>query len=266
MAFYVLDENNNKIPAYDKEGVLAILSQAIEDGSLDNIVADAAFITKLKCCIGGGTYKVAFITQATYNELVAENLITADTYYFITDDTTKEDISKTLEKINQDLNEQFAKLNEVNAALPLFSKKSEARQYLPKNPNFLDYNASHLYVSTATTQIQIDLSSMLLVGKSYADTIGISGSLTISLNADGGQTADNVSFSTLWNNYDAASSNLNLFFTINNKLYCLLLRLGINSNNKLFVYAAAYTAYNITDNTTEDVYSIIINYLNIYYK
>ena len=73
MGFYVLDENNNKVPAYDKEGVLALLAQAIEDGSLDSIVADSAFITKLKCCVGGGTYNIAFIDQAKYNELQTNN-------------------------------------------------------------------------------------------------------------------------------------------------------------------------------------------------
>lgn len=99
MAFYVLDENNNKVEAYDKEGVLALLNQAIADGSLENIVADAAFVTKLKCCVDGGTFQIAFITQAKYNELATNKTLLENTYYFIVDDTTADGINEQLENI-----------------------------------------------------------------------------------------------------------------------------------------------------------------------
>lgn len=103
MAFYVLDENNNKVEAYDKEGVLAVLEQAIENGSLEQITANSAFVTKLKCCVGGGTYKMAFITQEKYNELKTNSQLSSDTIYWITDDTTCEEINKALTSINNNI-------------------------------------------------------------------------------------------------------------------------------------------------------------------
>lgn len=103
MAFYVLDENNNKVEAYDKEGVLAVLEQAIENGSLEQITANSAFVTKLKCCVGGGTYKMAFITQEEYNELKTNSQLSSDTIYWITDDTTCEEINKALTSINNNI-------------------------------------------------------------------------------------------------------------------------------------------------------------------
>ena len=103
MAFYVLDENNNKVEAYDKEGVLAVLEQAIENGSLEQITANSAFVTKLKCCVGGGTYKMAFITQEKYNELKTNSQLSSDTFYWITDDTTCEEINNALTNIKNNI-------------------------------------------------------------------------------------------------------------------------------------------------------------------
>lgn len=103
MAFYVLDENNNKVEAYDKEGVLAVLEQAIENGSLEQITANSAFVTKLKCCVGGGTYKMAFITQEKYNDLKTNSQLSSGIFYWITDDTTCEEINNALTSINNNI-------------------------------------------------------------------------------------------------------------------------------------------------------------------
>lgn len=103
MAFYVLDENNNKIEALDKEGVLNAIEEAIRNGSLANLVADAGFITKLKCCVSGVTNKMGFITQAKYNELVANGLVEKNTLYYIYDDNTAEELNDQLEQINKQL-------------------------------------------------------------------------------------------------------------------------------------------------------------------
>lgn len=104
MAFYVLDENNNKIEALDREGVLNVIETAIANGSLANLVADAGFITKLKCCVSGKTNKMGFITQAQYNELVANGLVQNNTMYFIYDDNTAENIEEQINSFNETLN------------------------------------------------------------------------------------------------------------------------------------------------------------------
>ena len=108
--FYCLDENKNLVEAFDKQGVLNAIETAIKDGSLANLVADAAFIDKLRCCVTGGTNRVAFVTQAKYNELVATNGIVENCLYFITDDTSVDDLNEILESINQDLEELYTKL------------------------------------------------------------------------------------------------------------------------------------------------------------
>lgn len=110
MAFYVLDENNNKVEAFDKEGVLAVLAQAIEDGLLENIVADTAFVSKLKCCVSGTTHNVAFVTQEKYNELEETGQRIENTYYIVIDDTTCEDIDEVLQGLNTAINEIGNKL------------------------------------------------------------------------------------------------------------------------------------------------------------
>ena len=100
MAFYVLDENNNKVEALDREGVLNAIEEAIRSGGLANLVADAGFITKLKCCVSGSTNKMGFITQAKYNELKAADLLENNTLYYIYDDTSIDNIEKELQDIN----------------------------------------------------------------------------------------------------------------------------------------------------------------------
>jgi hypothetical protein len=100
--FFVLDENHNLIPAYDKEGVLAVLAQAIKDGSLSGISADAGFVSKLRCCVTGGTNQVAFVTQANYNELKASGSLVANCMYIITDDTTVDDINAKLDTLSRE--------------------------------------------------------------------------------------------------------------------------------------------------------------------
>lgn len=98
--FYVLDENNNKIEALDKEGVFAALEKAIADGSLADLVADSAFVSKLKCCVSGKTNKIAFVTEAKYNEMAALGTVENGVYYYITDDTSIETIDKALTDLN----------------------------------------------------------------------------------------------------------------------------------------------------------------------
>lgn len=113
MAFYVLDDNNNRVEAYDKQGVLAVLNQAIKDGSLANIVSDSAFVSKIKCCVSGEVNQIAFVSQQKYNELKANELLRANTYYFITDDESAENINETFIRLTDELNVQEGRLTEL---------------------------------------------------------------------------------------------------------------------------------------------------------
>ena len=101
---FVLDEHHNLIEAYSAQEVLSVLEQAIADGSLANVVAGQAIVDKLKCCVGGATHRIAFVTQAKYNELSANGNIIADCLYFITDDTTADDCERLLCELNDYIN------------------------------------------------------------------------------------------------------------------------------------------------------------------
>lgn len=113
MSHYVLDENNNKVLAYSAEEVLSVLSQAIANGSLANIVADAGFISKLKCCVSGETMRTAFVTQATYNELDRTGLAEKGVRYEILDDSSAEDIDNAITNINNNINSLEKRLDEL---------------------------------------------------------------------------------------------------------------------------------------------------------
>lgn len=97
--YWVLDDNNNKIEAFDKQGVLNALNEAIDNGSLAELVADAAFVNMLRCCVSGSTNKVAFVDQQTYNELEANGQLIENCYYFITDDDTTGALEETINNI-----------------------------------------------------------------------------------------------------------------------------------------------------------------------
>lgn len=256
--YYVLDENNNKVEAFDKQGVLALLDQAIKDGSLENIVADAAFVSKLKCCVGGGTYQIAFITQAKYNELAANDALLENAYYFIVDDTTAEDLNEKLLKID-DLE---VRLNNINENI------SNSRHYI----DYSNFSNTDLIYDTAvdiSTQNRVDLTSLLRKDKTVDDTIGISGCLKITLDAESETYL--VNFNILWDAYDNNTGHLNLMFknSSNNKLYLAPLELGIDVNNKLYILASSkddLKAVSVTENSMIAISKIQPYYLNIFYK
>lgn len=162
MSFYVLDENNNRYEALDKEGVLAVLDQAIKDGTINNIVADAAFISKLKCCVTGGTNNVAFVTQQKYNELKAANQLRENTLYYITDDPTAEELDAILQALSNSVSQLLINCsnntNNINRLLPTIP------ELLPINSdNTVDLKKSGLYAieylnSTETMSFTVMLS------------------------------------------------------------------------------------------------------------
>lgn len=104
MSNYVIDENHNFVEGYSAQEVLSVLEQAIANGSLANVVAGQAIVDKLKCCVTGGTMRVAFVTQAKYNELASAGSLVENCYYYITDDTTAEDIDELLTELTNAVN------------------------------------------------------------------------------------------------------------------------------------------------------------------
>lgn len=103
--YYLLDENKNLVEGYDKEGFLALLEEAIEQGSLENIDENSAVASKLRSVFNGTTHHIEFVTQAQYNELETEGELVPNTYYFITDDTTLEEFEETINQLSDKVDE-----------------------------------------------------------------------------------------------------------------------------------------------------------------
>lgn len=94
--YYLLDENKNLVEGFDKEGFLALLQQAIDQGSLENIDPESAVASKLRSLVNGTTHHIEFVTEEQYNQLEHDGELVPNTYYFITDDTTFEGYEETL--------------------------------------------------------------------------------------------------------------------------------------------------------------------------
>ena len=102
MAYYVRDNNNNLIEGLSKEEIYALLDEAIRTGQLPSVDDETAFVTKLKCSVTGVASSVAFITEAKYNELRTGGLLKPNTLYFITDDTTEDNLENAIAQSKQE--------------------------------------------------------------------------------------------------------------------------------------------------------------------
>ena len=108
MAHYIHDEKNNRIEGMSKEEIYALLAAAIQSGELPSVDEDTAFVTMFKSIVDGKTYKMAFCTQAQYNELKDNNELVADAYYIITDDTSYNDLIQYIATVLRALNDEVA--------------------------------------------------------------------------------------------------------------------------------------------------------------
>lgn len=125
MKYYVIDENKNMVEALDKEAVEALLARAIQEGQLPSVDEDTAFVTMLKDPHTGETHKVAFVTQSQYNQLKADDQLIVGAYYFITDDTTADDLETALANLTEIANTANDGVNSINNLLDTASTKVE---------------------------------------------------------------------------------------------------------------------------------------------
>lgn len=106
MKHVIDDTNKNKFEALDKSEVLAAIQQIIEEGEIPQELMNGVALT-LRNPIDNQDYKIAFCTQAKYNELEAGGQLETNCYYYITDDTSwddfLEDANEVLEQIQQEV-------------------------------------------------------------------------------------------------------------------------------------------------------------------
>lgn len=90
------DQDKNKYEAYSKEETLELLQEVIASGELPEELN--GLVITLKNPIDNLGYKIAFCTQAKYNELEAGGQLESNCYYYITDDTSWDDF---VDEVNQ---------------------------------------------------------------------------------------------------------------------------------------------------------------------
>lgn len=93
------DADKNKYEAYTKEEVLEVIQEAISSGELPEEIN--GLVLTFKNPVDNEGYKIAFCTQAKYNELEAGGQLEANCLYYITDDTTLDDIENTLDTLQE---------------------------------------------------------------------------------------------------------------------------------------------------------------------
>lgn len=122
---YLVDENKNLVEGLSKEETYDLLAKAINDKTLPDYDTGTAFITKLKDSVDGTEHKVAFVTQAKYNELSTSGSLLSNCLYYITDDTTEEDLTNVIATAKKEAAEEA---NSVTA---------EVRENVGSNTNAL---------------------------------------------------------------------------------------------------------------------------------
>lgn len=148
MAYYVLDANKNLKEALDKEGVYAVLEQAIEDGDLEHVAADSAFVSKIKDLNGGQDFKVWIGTTAEYNAIQEK---TQNTLYLLTDDELEQELSDIEDNVTT-----------------LFNEVENIEAYIPKKI------VQVVNINENSYQLGTSLTFSIPTGKSFSDIMAIS--------------------------------------------------------------------------------------------
>lgn len=186
MAYYVLDDHNNKIAAFDQEGILAVLQQAIADQSLEDIDPDSAVASKLRSVINDTTHHIEFVTQAQYNTLEQGGELIEGCYYFITDDTTAEDIEDAIDALEDDVDALQTGLNSAEADIAKLKIKStttaswnDLKAFFPISNKVpvavfirIDQGGDLYYIYQATAVMQEELGETTLSRLVYLDAGG----------------------------------------------------------------------------------------------
>lgn len=95
--YYCFCDANCKFETMTKEQILAAIEQAVNGGTIGDV--DAGFITKVKEKNGGNSVTFWVGTQAQYNAIAERE---QNCLYIITDETTFDDVAKTVEQAAAD--------------------------------------------------------------------------------------------------------------------------------------------------------------------
>lgn len=122
MKHIIDDADKNKYEAFTKEEVLEVIQEAISSGELPDEIN--GLVLRFKNPVDNQSYKIAFCTQAKYNELESGGQLEANCIYYITDDTTLEDLEDAIDDLNDrcdSINNQVTtNTNDINTLKPKY--------------------------------------------------------------------------------------------------------------------------------------------------
>ena len=105
------DADKNKYEAYTKQEVLEVIQEAISSGELPEEIN--GLVLTFKNPVDNQAYKIAFCTQAKYNELVAAGQIEENCYYFITDDSSFDDLENAITTLQTGVNQHTSEIEDI---------------------------------------------------------------------------------------------------------------------------------------------------------
>ena len=157
--YYLLDENKNLVEGFDKEGFLALLQQAIDQGSLENIDPESAVASKLRSLVNGSTHHIEFVTEAQYNQLEHDGQLIPNTYYFITDDTTLEGMEEAINNLTDRLTNVEEIVNGIVDGTRVVGKATNAEKTSFTNNGWqsvqITGETTHLFNGKLTKNLQL---------------------------------------------------------------------------------------------------------------
>lgn len=175
---YIIEEiDKNKHEAYTKQEVLNVIQEAARTGQLPNELN--GLVLTFKNPIDNQGYKIAFCTQAKYNELEAGGNLEADTLYIITDDETYDDLAELVDQIGDDVDG----LNDDINDLQIRASRLESAPYIFESTEDSDTKTvTSMYIKSVHEGLEI------LVRFSYWGASITWHSMTLNVNNTGAKT------------------------------------------------------------------------------
>ena len=115
MKHIIDDADKNKYEAYTKQEVLNVIQEAISSGELPDEIN--GLVITLKNPIDNHGYKIAFCTQAKYNELESSGQLEGNCYYFITDDSSYEDLTNAIEDLKSQVEDDEDVIDDIQGSI-----------------------------------------------------------------------------------------------------------------------------------------------------
>lgn len=161
------DADKNKYEAYTKQEVLEVIQEAISSGELPEEIN--GLVLTFKNPVDNQAYKIAFCTQAKYNELQSGGQLEANCYYFITDDSSYDDLDNAISNLQTQIEKNTNDISVLDENKTDKRSVSELKSILIENKDGVLTIYSSDEDSGDTISLKFDTSTVQLI---YIPDIG----------------------------------------------------------------------------------------------